>query len=270
MSKPRESRYVTVAKIAYRLTRQVLPKYSHPKRPHRFEWPQLAAWVLLMFSLKLSYRDREEWLLATDQVCQARGLVRVPDHPTLQRTYKKRRHLDFEQMQNRLLAAENIEEEVIASDSTGFSPGQASLYSQARSGRTYEHWLKGAYAVGTSSQYLLAWQSGFGSSNDVAYLKPLKWGCARDGTHAHKRRTWLMLADAGFDGQDLDPLDILPPIRRGGKLYRSRTQGQIGSGRRSPTGWVRRATLENRNGELRHQTQVRCHHSLTEYSMAIA
>lgn len=63
-------------------------------------------------------------------------------------------------MKNQILEEENIEESVIASDSTGFSPGQASLYYQTRSGRTYEHWIKGAYAVRTESQYILSWQSG--------------------------------------------------------------------------------------------------------------
>jgi hypothetical protein len=80
--KTRESRYVTVAKIAYRLTKQALPKYSHVKSPHHFELPQLAACVLMMFYLNLSYRDMEEWLLATDKVCQALDLPRIPDHTT--------------------------------------------------------------------------------------------------------------------------------------------------------------------------------------------
>jgi hypothetical protein len=65
--KPRESRYVKVAKIAYRLTKQALPKYSHAKSPHHFELPQLAACVLVLFYLNKSYRDMEEWLLATEQ-----------------------------------------------------------------------------------------------------------------------------------------------------------------------------------------------------------
>lgn len=45
--------------IAYRLTQQVLPRYSHPKSLHRFTFPQLAACALLMFYLDLSYRDME-------------------------------------------------------------------------------------------------------------------------------------------------------------------------------------------------------------------
>jgi hypothetical protein len=216
---PRESRYVKVAKIAYRLTQQALPKYSHAKSPHHFELPQLAACVLMMFYLNKSYRDMEEWLLATDKVCQALALPRIPDHTTLQRTYRKLRKLDFENMKNQILEEENITESVIASDSTGFSPGQASLYYQTRSGRTYEHWIKGAYAVGTESQYILAWQSGYGPSNDTAHLNALKRGCARFGTHSEtKQRTWLMLADAGFDAKNLSSLDIIPPIRRHGKL----------------------------------------------------
>lgn len=217
--KIRESRYVTVAKIAYHLTKQALPKYSHVKSPHHFELPQLAACVLLMFYLDLSYRDMEEWLLATDKVCQTLELPRIPDHTTLQRTYKKLRKLDFEKMKNQLLEEEHIQEENIASDSTGFSPGQASLYYQTRSGRTYGSWLKGAYAVGTASQYILSWQSGFGPSNDVAHLNALKRGCARFGTHSEtNQRTWLLLADAGFDAKKLSSLDIIPPIRRHGKL----------------------------------------------------
>ncbi len=87
----RESRYVKVAKIGYRLCKQALPKYSHAKSPHHFELPQLAACVLLMFYLNKSYRDMEEWLLATDKVCQALELPRIPDHTTLQRTYRKLR-----------------------------------------------------------------------------------------------------------------------------------------------------------------------------------
>ena len=214
----RESRYVTATKITYRLTKQVLPKYSHAKSPHHFELPQLAACVLMMFYLDLSYRDMEEWLLATDKVCQALDLSRVPDHTTLQRTYKKLRNLDFEKMKNQMLEEEHIQEDVIASDSTGFSPGQASLYYQTRSGRTYEHWFKGAYAVGTDSQYILAWQAGLGPGSDAVHLNALKRGSARFGTHEKNKRTWLMLADAGFDAQELHPLDIIPPIRRGGKL----------------------------------------------------
>lgn len=122
-------------------------------------------------------------------------------------------------MKNQILEEEHIQEESVASDSTGFSAGQASLYYQTRSGRTYQHWIKGAYAIGTDSQYILSWESGYGPSNDLGHLNGLKRGCARFGSHSEtKQRTWVMLADAGFDAQKLSSLDIIPPLRRHGKL----------------------------------------------------
>src|SRR5688500_9418546 len=103
-----ESRYVTAAEIAYRLTSRALPKYSHAKSTtHHYELPQLAACVLMMFYLDLSYRDMEKWLLATDKVCQVLGLPRVPDHTTLQRTHQKLRHLGFERMKIDILEEEH-------------------------------------------------------------------------------------------------------------------------------------------------------------------
>lgn len=210
----RKSRYVKVAEIAYYLAKQTLPQYSHPKSPHHFTLPQLAACVLLIFYMDLSYRDMEEWLLATDQVCQALELPRVPDHSTLQRAYKKLRMKDFDQMKDKLLEAIEVEEEAIASDSTGFSPGQASLYYQTRSGRLYQRWLKGVYAVGVVSLYILAWRRGFGPGSDAPYLSGLRKDVRRYGT----RRSWVMLADAGFDGKTVKEGDLIPPIRRHGKL----------------------------------------------------
>ncbi len=216
--KTRESRYVKVARIAYHLTQQVLPRYSHPKSPHHFTLPQLAACVLLMFYLDLSYRDMEEWLLASDQVCQELGLSRIPDHTTLQRTFRKLRMLDFEKMKNRLLDENEVDEEGIASDSTGFSPGQASLYYQTRTGRLYQRWAKGAYAVGIVSQFILSWRSGWGPGSDVAYLPGLRRDARRYGHYQGKRKAWVMLADSGFDGQTVRDDDLIPPVRRGGNL----------------------------------------------------
>src|SRR4030067_661386 len=154
--KTRQSRYVKVARISYHLTQEALPRYSHPKSPHHFTLPQLAACVLLMVYLDLSYRNMEKWLLASDQVCQMLELPRIPDHTTLQRTYKKLQKLDFDKMKNQLLDENGVEEGRVASDSTGFSPGQASLYYQTRTGRLYRQWVKGAYAVGAESQCILA------------------------------------------------------------------------------------------------------------------
>ncbi len=218
MNEKRESRYVRVARLAYHLARQTLPQYSHPKSPHHFTLPQLAACVFLMFYLDLSYRDMEEWLLATDKVCQELDLPRVPDHTTLQRTYKKLRMTDFERMKTVLLEKIELEEEAIAADSTGFTPGQASLYYQTRRGQLYEAWLKGVYAVGVVSQFILAWRSAQGPGSDAPYLNGLRRDARRYGKYTGRRKAWVMLADAGFDGQTVQEGDLIPPIRRGGNL----------------------------------------------------
>jgi hypothetical protein len=215
---PHESRYVKVARIAYQLASQRLPRYSHPKSPQRFTQPQLVACVLLMFYLDLSYRDMEEWLLATDQVCQALELKRVPDHSTLSRTFKKLRQSDLSGLQDELLRQLGVEEEVVAGDSTSFRLCQASAYYQTRRGQQFRDWVKGAYAVGIKSRLILAWRSGAGSVPDFGFLQPLKRQAAAYGRKRDGRRDWLFLADAGFDAKGVSKLDIIPPIRRNGKL----------------------------------------------------
>jgi hypothetical protein len=42
-------------------------------------------------------------------------------------------------------------------------------------------------------------------------------GASGWGTHGRSARVWL-LADAGVDGRDVDWTDVVPPIRRGGRL----------------------------------------------------
>ena len=181
----RESRYVKVSRIAYRLTQQTLPTYAHPKSPHHFTLPQLAACVLMTFYMNLSYRDMEEWLWATDAVCRELGLPegRVPDHSTLARTYSKLRVRDFDKMKALLLSELGIEgsEDAIALDTTGFSPTQASAYYQTRSGRNFRYWIKGGYSVGTRSQLIVAWRTGRGPSNDASYLVGLRKDACRYG-----------------------------------------------------------------------------------------
>ncbi len=98
---PRESHYVKVARMAYRLAQQVLLRYSYPKSPHHFTLLQLAACIyLLMLYLNLRYRDVEEWLLASDPVCRELELPRVPDQTTLPRTFRKLRWADLEKIKD--------------------------------------------------------------------------------------------------------------------------------------------------------------------------
>lgn len=223
MNKKRESRYVTVARMAYQCTQASLPLYAHPKSPHRFTLPQLAACMLMSFYLKQSYRDTEEFLLASDAVCAVLELQHVPDYSTLNRTYKKLTLQDWARLQKAFFAAINdgqgVEEAYVAVDSTYFAPTQASIYYLTRSGRTYKNYCKGAYAVGTQSQLILAVRTGKGTSNDAPYLAPLRRAARHYGvlTPAGKR-SQVVLADRGFDGRGVIESDLVPPIRRSGKL----------------------------------------------------
>jgi transposase len=210
----RESRYVIVTRIAYRLSQRVVARYSHVKSPHRFTQPQLVACVLLMFYVRKSYRDMEEWLLASDAICQELGLKEVPDHTTLNRTYKRMQIKLLNKLHRTLLDEFKLAEEGIAFDTTGFSPTQASLHYLARCGRKYDHFYKGGYAVGIDSQLILAAVSGLGPGADTGFLEPLRRKASRYG----EKQKWVVIADSGFDGKTVRPGDLIPPIRRGGVM----------------------------------------------------
>ena len=116
----RESRYVRVARSGYTLAQQALPLYTHAKSPHRNTWPQLAACVLLMFYLRLRYRDMEEWLLASERICQTLDLQEIPDHTMLCRAFHKLSLATVRTLERQLLDQLHPAEEMIAVDSTGF------------------------------------------------------------------------------------------------------------------------------------------------------
>ena len=214
----RESRYVKVARLAYALAQQALPRYSHPKSPHHFTLPQLATCVLLTFYLDVSYRDMEEWLLATDQVRNVLQLPRVPDHSTLARTFHKLRQVDWTRWRNTLLDELGVEEEFISMDTTNFSLSQASAYYQTRTGRIYHDWVKGGYGVGLASRLIVAWRSGRGAGYDQPYWQPLCRQAARYGRKAGGCRAWLPIGDMGLDGRTTRADDLVPPQRRQGKI----------------------------------------------------
>jgi hypothetical protein len=67
-----------------------------------------------------------------------------------------------------------IEEEIISVDSKGFRQSQAIAYYESRSGKQYREWIKGAYAVGASSQMILAFRQGKGPGSDSHFLRGLK------------------------------------------------------------------------------------------------
>lgn len=214
----KESRYVTVARIAYELAQDSLPRYAHAKSPHHFTLPQLAACVLLTFYMNLSYRDMEEWLLATEKVCTVLELRRVPDHSTLSRVFHKLKQADWDRLRDRLLQQAAVREDAIAADSTSFRLSQASLHYYNRAGKVFSDWIKGAYAVGTQSLLIVGWASSRGSLPDFGFRKTLHRQSARYGRYAGRRRIWWALADKGFDCGSFHSADLIPPIRRFGKI----------------------------------------------------
>lgn len=210
----RQSKYVLVARIAHRLCKEVVAPYSNLKSPHRFTQPQLLACVLLMFYVRKSYRDMEEWLLASDAIVKELGLKEIPDHSTLNRTYKRMRVKLLEKLQRHLLDQLGPKELGIALDTTGYSPTQASMHFLTRCGRKYDYYYKGGYAVGVQSQLVLASKSGIGPGADTGFLQPLRRKAARYGL----RGQWMILADRGFDAKTASLGDLIPPIRRGSVL----------------------------------------------------
>lgn len=210
----RESRYVRVARLAYNLAQVSVPRYTHAKSPHRFTYPQRVACVLLAFYLNRSYRDCEEWLLATDGVRAALELEEVPDHSTLNRTFQRLTKPVLQALLRRLLHALQVRERVLAGDATGYRASNASAYFQTRSGRLFRDWFKGVYAVGSASQFIVAAREGRGGSlNDTRFLRPLRREAAR-----YAVGDWVFVADCGFDGRTVTSRDLIPPQRKHNKL----------------------------------------------------
>ena len=69
-----------------------------------------------------------------------------------------------------------------------------------------------------AAEFSSAGRSGWGPGSDVAYLPGLRRDVRRYGRYQGKRKAWVMMADAGFDGQTLRDDDLVPPVRRGGNL----------------------------------------------------
>lgn len=217
------SRFVRVAQRAYEVARATLPTYSHAKSPHRFTLPQRAACVLMSFYLKMSYRDTEELLLASSEIREALELKNVPDYSTLSRTYKRLRKSDWDSMLERILSTANdgqgVQEEHVAIDSTYYAATQASLSFLTRAGRTLRTPYKGAYAVGVESRLIVAVRTGVGTGSDAKDLGPLRRAARHYGVlTATGKRQQVVLADRGYDGKAVIATDLVPPIRRNGKI----------------------------------------------------
>jgi len=211
--KNRKSHYQLVAEIAYAIAKNQLPVYRHKNSPHRFTWPQLVACVLMTFYLDYSYRDMEDWLLVSDKICQSLDLQEIPDYSTLCRAFHRIGLVSLQAMQRLLLRQAALKEVSVGIDSTGFRTDQASAYYSFRNGRPKRDWVKGAYAVGTSSQFILGTCASYGRYQDSVLLTRL-----RRQVVPYTNRNRVILADAGFDGRQIKSGDVIPPVRRHGTL----------------------------------------------------
>jgi hypothetical protein len=106
----------------------------------------------------------------------------------------------------------------VAVDTTGFRNDTTSAYYQSRCGRKRRSWHKGGFVVGTESQLIVGMRVGCSPGSDARWLAPLRAQARRYVVRkGRSARLWL-LADAGFDGRDGEWTDVVPPIRRGGRL----------------------------------------------------
>lgn len=208
----RESRYVTVARLAYQLAQRVLPRYTHPNSPKTYTQHQLVACVLLRSYLNVGWRDLEEWLLASDRVCAVLDLTTIPDHTTLYRAFQRTPLPVWQQLHQALLSALAVEESVMIIDATSFGQSWVSHHYLSRTGRQMRDWLKGVFLVGMDSQYILAWcwARGQGGS-DAQYLNRLRRRGHRYGIKVGRRREWALMGDKGFDGIQARATDLIPP-----------------------------------------------------------
>ena len=159
----------------------------------------------MTFYLDRSYRDREEWLWASDKICKVLNLQSIADHSTLCRAFRKIGMDVLRSLHKLLLSRYKLRETAIGIDSTGFRTDQASAYYSFRNGRPKKDWVKAAFVVGTRMSY--------GRYQDSVLLNSL-----RKQAKPYSIRHRFVLADAGFDGRQIQTGDIIPPVRRHGKL----------------------------------------------------
>ena len=130
----RESQLTQIAKLAYHITQQTPPTYTHPKSRHDYTLPQRLACVPLKIYCNYTYREIEERLPTTDQVRQTLQLTRVPDHTTRYRTFAKLSQQQWQPLNDALLQHLQVKEPTVAVDTTGFRNDTASAYAVADAG----------------------------------------------------------------------------------------------------------------------------------------
>lgn len=224
---------------AYYLARRSLPLYSHSHSPHRYTLPQLFCCLLLKIYLNTTYRGVEEFLSVSRNILKVLELREAPDHSTICRMMGRISKQLLEWILSEALKEVKLSEEIIAIDVTGFREEQASVYYQGRRGRKYRRWCKVVYAVGTRSKLILAQEVGKGPGSDSAYWVQLK----QEARRYRSPTGVIFIGDAGCDGSQVEPGDIVPPIRRGGKLSSPERIHQQKLVEQARSGWPLRKIL---------------------------
>ena len=80
---------LALAKTALAAAREAIPQYSSRFSRHDYTQHQLYALVALRRLLKTDYRSLEATLRDWAELREALGLVRVPDHSTIQRAERR-------------------------------------------------------------------------------------------------------------------------------------------------------------------------------------
>jgi thiaminase/transcriptional activator TenA len=204
--------------VAYFVTRQTLPMYSHKKSPHIYSLPQLISCVLLKIYIRnMSYRDLEEFLLSSGDIKRVLGLRRVPNYSTFSRVCNRVTGKEIKRILGKVLEVVISRRDVgflFACDSTGFKEDVASFYYTLRSGKRRKGWIKVWYLLDTRTQALVSWVIGRGPSGDSMGLSKLE--------KKSPFRPLIEVMDRGFDGSGNIrfglPIRVIPPIRRGGSI----------------------------------------------------
>jgi hypothetical protein len=196
-----------VARHAFALANEQLPRYAHRYSPKTYTQPQLFVCLVLKTFFRTDYRGLVGILNDFDALQAYLDLKRVPHYTTLQKASR------------RLLKAPNAKRlfhgtvrrflgrrkrlELAAMDSTGLDYGRRSAYFVRRrhAGHLkakrvyYAHFAKLEVSFDCRSHLILAAQMGRGPRPDVDRFKPLL-----DAT-LETSRPKNMLADAGYDSE---------------------------------------------------------------------
>lgn len=205
--------------------------------------------------MQLTYRDREEWLKATDQVCQALALQRVPDHATLCRMSQCLRPTTLERRHR--APVENLGWRKISSRWTApaTAPRRRVPILRAAAAGCVGSDVRG-HAVGTRSLLVLAGDKAQERGSDTRCLARLRRAGQRSGQRVERPRQCGLVANRGrwtrCGGRRGHPTGAAAWEAGGRGAHSTRAVGSPSV----PGRGIRTALEENKDGTCGHQAQV--------------